>query len=79
MFKTKRKTAPPVEQITRIFTILRAHRVLLDAELAALYGVTTKALNQAVKRNAARFPEDFIFRASAEETESLNRSQSGDG
>jgi ORF6N domain len=53
--------------------------VLLDAELAALYGVTTKALNQAVKRNAGRFPRDFIFRASAEETESLNRSQSVTG
>ena len=49
--------------------------MLLDAELAALYGVTTKTLNQAVKRNSARFPKDFIFRLSPEETESLNRSQ----
>lgn len=41
--------------------LLREHRVLIDADLAALYGVTTKALNQAVKRNSARFPSDFVF------------------
>ncbi len=75
MPKTKRTTGMPVEQIIQTIAILRGHRVLLDAELAALYGVTTKALNQAVKRNSARFPKDFIFRLSAEETESLNRSQ----
>jgi hypothetical protein len=75
----KARSTTPVKQITRSILILRGHRVLLDAELAALYGVTTKALNQAVKRNAARFPKDFIFRASAEETETLNRSQSVTG
>jgi len=42
--------------------LLRGHRVLLDADLAALYGVTTKRLNEQVKRNVARFPADFIFR-----------------
>ena len=47
---------------------------MLDAELAALYGVATKALNQAVKRNAARFPTDFVIRLTPEEAESL-RSQ----
>jgi len=45
---------------TRILT-LRGVRVMLDADLAALYGVTTKALVQAVKRNRPRFPDDFIF------------------
>ena len=75
MPKTKRAIGMPVEQIIQTIAILRGHRVLLDAELAALYGVTTKALNQAVKRNSARFPEDFIFRLSAQETEALNRSQ----
>jgi hypothetical protein len=75
MPKTKRAIGMPVEQIIQTVAILRGHRVLLDAELAALYGVTTKALNQAVKRNSARFPEDFIFRLSAQETEALNRSQ----
>ncbi|MEA3197317.1 MAG: hypothetical protein QOF32_1369, partial [Gammaproteobacteria bacterium] len=50
-------------------------RVILDAELAALYGVATKVLNQAVKRNVERFPEDFMFRLTRTETEGLNRSQ----
>ena len=50
-------------------------RVLLDADLAHLYGVPTKALNQAVKRNLSRFPDDFVFKLSADEVEQLNRSQ----
>ncbi|HUG11191.1 MAG TPA: ORF6N domain-containing protein [Opitutaceae bacterium] len=54
----------------RIFTI-RGLRVILDADLARLYGVTTKAFNQAIKRNAARFPEDFAFQLSATEVASL--------
>lgn len=63
------------EQIACTILALRGQRVLLDAELAALYSVTTKALNQAVKRNAARFPEDFMFRLTRAETAALNRSQ----
>jgi hypothetical protein len=55
--------------------MLRGQRVILDAELAALYGVATKVLNQAVKRNVERFPEDFMFRLTRTETEALNRSQ----
>jgi hypothetical protein len=55
--------------------MLRGQKVLLDAELASLYGVTTKALNQAVKRNSSRFPADFIFRLTEHETATLNRSQ----
>jgi hypothetical protein len=46
---------------------LRGQKVLLDADLAAIYGVPTKALNQAVKRNADRFPDDFMFRISKDE------------
>ena len=57
----------------RIFTI-RGHRVMLDADLAELYGVPTKRLNEAIKRNAVRFPEDFMFQLSREEVDSL-RSQ----
>ena len=53
---------------------LRGQKVLLDADLAELYGVTTKALNQAVKRNISRFPEDFMFQLAPEEAEVL-RSQ----
>jgi ORF6N domain len=73
--QAKRAIPVVVDQISRSILILRGQRVLLDAELAALYGVTTKALNQAVKRNADRFPEDFMFRLNQTETESLNRSQ----
>ncbi|MGH8148315.1 MAG: ORF6N domain-containing protein, partial [Rhodanobacteraceae bacterium] len=55
--------------------LLRGHKVLLDSTLATLYGVETRVLLQAVKRHARRFPEDFMFRVSAEEFEAL-RSQS---
>ncbi len=54
--------------------ILRGQRVMLDAELAQLYGVKVKALNQAVRRNADRFPGDFMFQLEADEADSL-RSQ----
>ena len=47
--------------------LMRGHRVMIDADLAALYGVPTKALNQAVKRNAQRFPQDFMFQLTAVE------------
>lgn len=50
--------------IARRILVLRGHRVLLDADLAVLYGVPTKALNQAVRRNKSRFPDDFCFRIS---------------
>ncbi len=59
--------------VHRIFE-LRGQRVMLDADLAVLYGVENRALLQAVKRNPERFPEDFMFRLSAEEWASL-RSQ----
>lgn len=62
----------------RILT-MRGQRVLLDAELATLYGVPTKRLNEQVKRNAERFPADFMFRLSVEETDALNRSQFATG
>src|ERR1700678_3458524 len=61
-------------QIGRSILFLRAHRVLLDKHLAALYGVQTRVLIQAVKRNLARFPEDFMFQLSAAEWAAL-RSQ----
>jgi hypothetical protein len=53
---------------------VRGHKVLVDADLAALYGVTTKRLNEQVKRNAERFPEDFMFRPTNQEI-ALVRSQ----
>jgi hypothetical protein len=54
---------------------IRQQKVLLDADLATLYGVSTKVFNQAVKRNEARFPEDFRFQLTADEYESVLRSQ----
>ena len=54
-------------QIQNSITVLRGKQVLLDFQLAALYGVETKALNQAVKRNLNRFPEDFMFRLTSQE------------
>jgi len=55
------------EDISKRIHIIRGHRVMLDANLSELYGVSTKRLNEAVRRNAARFPEDFMFRLTAEE------------
>jgi hypothetical protein len=72
-------TAAPAPDITRTILVLHGQRVILDADLAALYGVTTKRLNEQVKRNAARFPEDFMFRLSSQETETLNRSHFATG
>ncbi|MDR2209768.1 MAG: ORF6N domain-containing protein [Azoarcus sp.] len=69
----------PLEAITQRIIFLREQKVLLDADLATLYGVTTKRLNEQVKRNAQRFPTDFMFRLSAEETTELNRSQFATG
>jgi hypothetical protein len=63
----------PLEQIERRIFLVRGHRVMLDSELAKLYGVPTKVLIQAVKRNVDRFPEDFMFQLSSEEFELLKR------
>lgn len=65
----------PVEVIQQRIFLIRGHKVMVDAHLAELYAVPTKALNQAVRRNPDRFPEDFMFQLTAEETEIL-RSQS---
>src|SRR3954447_11286816 len=57
------------QQIESAVLVLRGEKVLLDADLAVMYGVTTKALNQAVKRNRSRFPPDFMFRLTKDEFE----------
>ena len=60
----------PLELIERSILLIRGEKVMLDADLADIYGVSTKALNQAVKRNASRFPPDFMFQLTeAEKTE----------
>jgi hypothetical protein len=68
MTKNKQAALIPIEHIAQSILILRGQRVLLDSELAVLYGVTTKRFNEQVKRNLARFPADFMFRLSADET-----------
>jgi ORF6N domain len=64
----------PSERIERSILLIRGHKVMLDADLAELYGVETRVLLQAVSRNQKRFPEDFMFQMSKEEYELL-RSQ----
>jgi hypothetical protein len=64
----------PLERIERAILVLRGQKVMLDADLAALYGVEAKVLNQAVKRSVERFPADFMFQLTAEEAAFL-RSQ----
>jgi hypothetical protein len=64
------------QRISERIVFLRGERVLLDSDLAALYGVETKVLNRAVKRNHDRFPEDFMVQLTAEEADSL-RCQTG--
>src|SRR5437773_1371526 len=63
-----------IEDVSRAIVVLRGRKVLLDAELAALYGVTTKRLNEQVRRNRDRFPTDFMFELTAQEAAVL-RSQ----
>lgn len=81
--KTTRKRQPPAgaggtlapSKLAPLVQALRGEKVLFDSDLAGLYGVTTKALNQAVKRNLDRFPADFMFQVTSEERDELNRSQ----
>jgi hypothetical protein len=65
------KSKVPVEGITRSILILRGQRVILDSDLAAIYGVSTGRFNEAVKRNIERFPDDFMLRLSAAEYAAL--------
>jgi hypothetical protein len=64
----------PVERIERAILSIRGEKVMLDSDLAELYGVETKRLNEQVRRNLSRFPPDFMFQLTAEEAETL-RSQ----
>jgi len=75
MKKSKKEiiTLPNERIISRIF-LIRGKKVMMDKDLANLYGVEARTLNQAVKRNVARFPEDFMFQLNKQETEIL-RSQ----
>jgi hypothetical protein len=65
------KTQPAPTRIESLIYTIRGLRVMLDSDLAKIYGVTTGALNQALKRNLRRFPDDFAFQLSAQELENL--------
>jgi hypothetical protein len=71
----KKKTAPrsviPAEQIEQAIYLIRGHKVMLDTDLAHLYGVETFNLNKAVKRNLERFPDDFMFQLTKDEWDAL--------
>lgn len=68
----------PAERIEKAILSIRGEKVMLDSDLAELYGVETKVLNQAVKRNVSRFPSDFCFQPTQPEADNLKslRSQS---
>jgi len=63
----EKKIITSVEQIESLIFIIRGQKVMLDADLAELYGVATKRLNEQMRRNSERFPEDFMFQLTAEE------------
>ena len=65
------KVLIPVDVVERKILLIRGHKVMLSTHLAELYGVETRALNQAVKRNIKRFPEDFMFHLNATEAAQL--------
>ncbi len=67
----------PIERIEKQIYLFRGKKVMIDSDLAELYGVETKALNRAVKRNIDRFPRDFMFQLGKEEAETLLRFQIG--
>jgi hypothetical protein len=71
----KTKSPVGVEQIDGMIRIIRGVRVMLDRDLAKIYGVPTKAFNQAVKRNRERFPEDFMFRLTPKRGQSTSGSK----
>ncbi len=68
------KTLIPIERIASQIYLIRGGKVMLDEDLATLYGVPTKRLNEQVSRNRERFPDDFMFRLTADELRDL-RSQ----
>jgi hypothetical protein len=68
---TQLETTYSAEMLGRRILVIRSSKVMLDADLAEIYGVTTKALNQAVKRNIGRFPSDFMFQLNADEKQEV--------
>jgi hypothetical protein len=67
----EKKAITPIERIEHAILVIRGERVILDSDLAELYGVKTRRLNEQVRRNKGRFPKDFMFQLSPEEFEDL--------
>jgi hypothetical protein len=67
----KSKHLVPEEKILNIIVLVRGQKVILDSDLAQLYGVETRRLNEQVRRNMAKFPEDFMFQLTKEEFDNL--------
>lgn len=68
-----------IDQIQPLIISIRDQNVILDRDLAALYGVPTKRLNEQVKRNRQRFPEDFVIRLTSDEADGLATLEAGGG
>jgi hypothetical protein len=75
MARVQGESLIPVERVASRIYLVRGRKVMFDFDLAEMYGVGTKAINQAVSRNPERFPPDFMFRLKAEEAKAINRSQ----
>lgn len=69
--KAESASLQPLENIENLIHVIRGKQVMLDRDLARLYGVETRVLNQAVQRNIERFPKDFMFQLSKEDVEFL--------
>ena len=74
--KEDKQALCPAYAVEPVILTVRSQKVILDADLARIYGAATKVLNRAVKRNRERFPEDFIFQLTQEEAEQYGRSRS---
>jgi hypothetical protein len=74
--ESRRQLSVAIETIEQRILVLRRHRVMLDRDLAQLFGVPVKRLNEQVKRNIERFPEDFMFRLTPEEAAAVRASRS---
>ncbi len=74
--KLKREQSLTTQRIESFIFAIRGQRIIIDRDLAQIYGVKTSRLNEQVKRNKERFPEDFVFQLTREETETWIRSRS---
>jgi len=79
VFLTEKQMTYPIRVVEDKIITVRGYKVILDVDLSGIYGVSTKRLNEQVKRNLDRFPQDFMFRLSRAEVNDLNRSQFATG